>query len=92
MGTLTYIGPDLEVEVRPLRRLVKQGEVVEDVDDSLLDVNNGGLSWPEGHWLVNGQPQAPQVFHIGEAGPELVDLPPGTSVSADPTTTTEVTE
>lgn len=81
MGSLTYIGPDAEVEVRVLRRIVAQNETVDDVDDALLDVNAGGLSWAPGHWLVNGEPQPPQVFDD--------PVPDDVSVTTDPIEPTE---
>ncbi len=87
MGSVTNISTE-DLEVRCLRRTIKAGETVEDVAEELID--SAKQLWAHALWLINGKPQEVPVAIVGEAGPELVDLPAGSVVPPlDPTKVTE---
>jgi hypothetical protein len=54
MATVQNISSE-DLEVTCLRRVVKAGETVQDVDDALVDPAN--QLWSPAIWLVNGKEQ-----------------------------------
>jgi hypothetical protein len=77
MGTVQNVSGEDYGWVPLLGRGVNHGETV-DVNDGLLDPAKN--LWPEGIWLVNGQPHKP----VESADPVTEPEPPPIEIPAEP--------